>query len=563
MQTIRREIWGYAILLVILFTIASIAVWETISFFQTVISSAPGDEVIFPIVMLSLTLGFMMIAGAYGLWAIKFSAQTESRRRVGRFVDAMDYFTDGLLVVDRNRKIAGSNPAAISIAGQLFKKNMPVAAACPNLSSRDIDILLQSKEPSEFEATALIAGSPRTLRYRSQPSEDLTLIAISDITTMNSERAYNRQRARLQLVGHLARGMANDFNRLLCEISVHASLLQHIHPVSPEMRRSMEALSKNVESGMALTGNLLGLAQPDTAAQFTDSLEFHLNRTAGLLKDSLPQGWQVNISVQEDFPTICLTGIQVEQVVFNLGGLAADFSKTPGIIKIAAIKPSHNYLANINKECAAVIVVTTSTSDVAAIANQPMMQGSYGDAGIILSVIRSIIEEVNGTMEGLTAVDGAPVYRIGLPHGNYPKPGKEDSAELADEIKSYVAQWSVLLGGPAKELAPLQHCLKSIGARIENVDSIISVLSRIEENLNLDAIVISNQLLGQEARGLLKAMIKLRPSAGIVVLCENPDSESAGLSNEVVFISSRSNPNQLLTVLLEARSISASRKHRH
>ena len=215
MKSITREVWGYAILLVILFSIAAIAVWQTISFFQPGIAASP-DDVTFPIAMWSLTLGFMLIAGAYGIWAIKFSADMESRRRIGRFVDAMDYFSDGLLAIDLNEQLAGSNPAAAQITGTTFEKGSTLSSACPCLSAQDVKMLLGSKEPAEVEKLSFVAGTRRTLRFRSQPSEDLTLIAISDVTGVSAERAYNRQKARLQLVGHLARGMAHDFNRILC-----------------------------------------------------------------------------------------------------------------------------------------------------------------------------------------------------------------------------------------------------------------------------------------------------------------------------------------------------------
>lgn len=561
MKSVAREVWGYAVLLIILFSIAAIAVWETISFFEPIMQ-ANQDGVTFPIVMWSLTLGFMLIAGAYGIWAIKFSAEMESRRRIGRFVDAMDYFTDGLLAIDRNEQIAGSNPAAVAITGTTFEKGFTLSQSCPCLSDQDVKLLLGSREPAEVERIAFVSGTQRMLRFRSQPSEDLTLIAISDVTGVNAERAYNLQKARLQLVGHLARGMAHDFNRILCEMGAHASLLRKVQPGSMEMTHSLDELGKNVEKGIALAGHLLGLAQPDPAARFTDSLKFHLGRTADLLRGSLPTGWQIDISIPDEIPTIGLTGIQIEQVIFNLGILSTDTIRAPGTIRIAAMKPGSAYFAGYTKSFAAVIMVTTSNTDMAAIAAQPARDIAYGDSGVILSVVRSIIEEADGSMESLTAVDGAPVYRIALPHGKHPKKERDDSTELAAELKSYLSQWSILLAGSPRELGPLQQTLHGIGARTESVDNIISLLARIEEEKNLDAMVISKNVLGQETRGLLKAIMKLRPSSGIVVLCEDPSIESGGIANEVIFESVMSGPNKLLTALLEARSLTASRKLR-
>lgn len=561
MKSFRSEVWSYAILLVILFSISAIAVWQTILRFQP--HSSP-DDLTFPIVMWSLTLGFMLIAGSYGLWAIKFSAEAESRRRIGRFVDAMTYFKDGLLAVDRKGRINGSNPASSVITGITFEKKMPFASTFPYLSDREIDMFLNSEEPAEAEQTVLISGSPTTLRFRSQPSEDMTLIAISDVTAMNEERLHNRQRARLELVGNLARGMAHDFNRLLCEISANASLLQRVPPGSPEMINSLTAMNKNVESGITLAGHLLGLAQPDFAFQLSDSLEIHITRTAELLRDTLPIGWKVETSVPGEFPAIGLTGIQIEQVLFNLGILSADVTRTPETVTIAAMKPGNDYLlSKTNKQFSALILVTTSSSDMAVLSSQQTVQKTYGDAGIILSVIRSTIEEAGGEMECLTAGDGAPVYRVAFPLGSYRKTAAgNNSVELADELKSYIAQWSILLAGSARELAPLQQYLNTIGVKIEVTDNIMSLLSHIEGDQKLDAVIISKHLLGQESKGLLKAILKLRPSASVVVLTDGQDIEPGNISNDVIFESTRSGTGKILTAMLEARSLAVSRKHR-
>jgi len=559
-RSFRREIWGYAVLLIILFSIATIAVWQTIAYFQSIRSDSPDDLTV-PAIMWSLTLGFMLIAGAYGLWAIKFSAQAESRRRIGRFVDAMSYFKDGLVAVDKKGRITGSNPAAATITNATFEKNTDLAEVCPYLSNNEITLLLLSTEPAEVERSIIMNGTTRTLRFRSNPSEDLRVITISDVTDMNAQQAYNRQKARLQLVGQLGRGMAHDFNRLLFEISGHVSLVSRLKPGSPEMNVSLEALRKNVENGIALAGHLLELSQPDVAAHFTESAEMHVNRAVRLLGDSLTRDWRTEISVNDELPAIGLTGIQLEQVIFNLGLLAADNSPLPGTIRIAVMKPSTEYLASTGLPVAGLILLTTSSSDITAIAGQPGNQQASGESGVILSVVRSIIDEAGGSLECLKTFDGAPVYRVALPHGNIPRV-REDSVELPAEIKSYISQWSILLAAPAKEIASLQQTLRTIGAKVEHVDTIVSVLARIEEENLLDAMIISNHLLGQETKGLLKAILKLRPSVGIVVLCEDLQIESESMTSDIIFESTRSTPNKILTSMLEARSLAATRKRR-
>ena len=85
MKFFRTEALAYTVLLIILFTISSLAVVRIIHVLGDVV---PGDvSPAIAVAIWSLTLGFMLIAGAFGLWGIKLSAEAEGRRRVGRFVD--------------------------------------------------------------------------------------------------------------------------------------------------------------------------------------------------------------------------------------------------------------------------------------------------------------------------------------------------------------------------------------------------------------------------------------------------------------------------------------------
>ena len=66
--------------------------------------------------------------------------------------------------------------------------------------------------------------------------------------------------------------------------------------------------------------------------------------------------------------------------------------------------------------------------------------------------------------------------------------------------------------------------------------------------------------MGHEAKGLLKAILKLQPLAGIVVLCEDPTAELDGLLPDVVFVQNHADPNKILTSLVEARNLAMRRK---
>lgn len=558
MKPFRTQVWSYAVLLIILFAIASLAVWQTISYLERNI--AHDEFRIAAATVWVLTLGFMSIAGAFGLWAIKFSTETESRRRIGRLVDSMYYLSDGLIAVDKKARITGSNPSARSMAKAELAGHETLKEAFQCLSAEDVALLLSKTGPNEVERESELTGGRQVLRFRAQQSEGLTLVLISDVTTMNAQRQRQRQIARLQLIGQIARGVAHDFNKLLCEISGHASLLTRVPPGSPEMTRSVGTITREIERGISLAGHLLELARPDIAGRSTDATAEHVEIAAGVLRDSLPEEWNVKTTIQQDIPTVGLTGMQVEQLVLNLGLLAAGATSRPGTLHVVAGTPGSTHLFDVSAVFAGVILISAAKPDVIIAGNsQKDVRDTSDESGVILSVIRSMIEEAGGIVDVLLGADKSPIYRICLPRGNVPSDA-EDVDDLPGDLAAYVAPWSVLLAAPAREHGVWQTRLRKIGVKVEFIENITSALARIENGRNLDAMVIDRYLLGQEAGGLLKAILKLCPSAGIVVLCDDPQSESEGLSSKIVFLQARAGQRKFLTALIEAKGLASRRQ---
>jgi nitrogen-specific signal transduction histidine kinase len=558
MKFFPKEAWRYAILLIILFAIATVTVRQILGYFQARIASEHYQ--ILAILISSLTLGFMLIAGAFGLWAIRFSAEAESRRRIGMFVDAMDYLSDGLLAVDPKGRITGSNPAARTLIGSELSHEESLRDAFPALSDADIGQLLGRNGPHEIERSFVRDNASRIFRLRSQPSEGLTFLLVSDITSNTAQLAHHRQLARLQLIGQIARGVAHDFNNLLCVISGHASLLSHLPAGSPDMRRSIEQIAQGSERGVVLANHLLDLAQPAVALQPTDVAHEYVDIAVQMLRDSLPDRWQIETSIQP-MPTVALTGLQIEQVVLNLGYLCADALNEPGLLRITAGKPDTSHLLNVGNQFAGVLVLSAMRSPAAVPPGDAAASESLRESGVILSVLRSMIEEAGGTLDCMKSPDGSPVYRVALPYGNLPW-RKEDSEQSLRDLAAYIARWSVLqAAAPSHYHSQIERRLRELSVNVTHADNVMSALALIEKLPQLDGIIVDKNLLKNESEGLLRAMVKLCPGAGIVALSDNPQTEPPALAADIIFLPSHADPNNIILSLVEAKNLAARRKH--
>ena len=569
LRVFRAGMWRYALLIVLLFVIAGVASQETISSITALLAEAKEgssipDEITMRIVtvpILALTMGFLFLAGALGIWAIRSTAIIEGRRRVGRFVDAMDYLSDGLLSVDRSGRVTGSNPAARSLAAPGAGGGGTLRDYFPYLSEEDLSLLEDAEVPQEVECVSREPDRLRAFRFRSQPSEDINLILVSDVTRQKADEMRGRQVARLQLIGRIARGVAHDFNNILCAISGHASLLSRQKAEVDNV--SLRAIIKESQRGAALAGQMLDLSRTGVKGSPCATFAEHIEKAAGLLRVALSADWQVIADVQGKFPTVPLTDIQVEQVIVNLGLIASDELGKPGVLHIRVREPASEPRMNMGKEAAVAALISAygTQPDLPDVMIHPEAQTTAEESGVIQSVVRSVIEEVGGRIDAIVTPGNHHSFRFSLPPFSASEHRMSAMASVPEELRMYLVSWKILLAGSGrKDTRQIEEYLKEIGIAVTVAEDIVSALQHVEADRELSAIVCDRRVLGEEADALLRAIIKLRPRAGLVVLCSAPESMLASLKSDIVFEPLNAAPETILQALLRAREMAGARK---
>jgi hypothetical protein len=92
-----------------------------------------------------------------------------------------------------------------------------------------------------------------------------------------------------------------------------------------------------------------------------------------------------------------------------------------------------------------------------------------------------------------------------------------------------------------------------MGAQVIQDPDMVSVLGHIETETQLDVLLIEQDLLGPQAEGLLRAIGKLCPRAGIVVLGDPPDHPLTHPIPQLLYANSDIPPTQLGKVLVAAQ----------
>ena len=126
----------------------------------------------------------------------------------------------------------------------------------------------------------------------------------------------------------------------------------------------------------------------------------------------------------------------------------------------------------------------------------------------------------------------------------------------------YLAGWKVLLAVSGRDaFKNIEEHLRETGMGVTVAEDIVAALQHVEADRELSAIVCDRRVLGEEADALLRAIIKLRPRAGLVVLCGAPESMHANLKSDIVFEPLDVAPETILQALLRSREIAGARQH--
>lgn len=547
MKWLQKESVRYALLLVVLLATAAVAVIATLSYIGDIVP--PQEQVIIDSIIWALTMGFMLIAGAFGVWAINFAAEAESLRRLGRMVDAMDYIRDGVVALDRQGHVTGLNPAAVAILGESARGLLLTELDAP-ITGQQMQMLLHTESPVEIETLRTSDGECRTLRIRSQPSKGILILLVSDVTSLVRQREQTRRTAFLQLVGHMAKGVANDFNDLLCGIAGHAGLLTHQGAGKADVPASANAIQDCANRGILLARQLMQFAADESSEiAATACTARHIGNGIELLKAALPPDWTLECDVAPDTAPVNIPPIQLEHLVQSLGLAAADSSAGSHFLAIRLSKPDEKNRARLSSPVAGVL--TIATTPLLNADAKPLARDSAA-SGIILSVVSALLQQAGGTLEHYADGEGNVSYQVLLPEAD-PTALTDDSTEaLALGLAAYAANWHILID---EDIAGAADCIRyfdQAGIHTRHTRGITHILGAIENAEHLDAMVLGADVLGDDQRSLLKAIAKLTPKTGIVL--QQASEIEHGAIPGVVCIPAPVIPDQLLHAMIEARS---------
>ncbi len=214
-------------------------------------------------------------------------------------------------------------------AAPLAAGDAPLARALRGEHLRDEELVI--------EATR---GGRRNVLVSAQPIRDVqgtkigAVVAMQDVTERrNLERQFHHVQ-KMEALGHLAAGVAHDFNNLITVISGHTALLKRRIGPDDGNHRGLAAIDTASQQAARLTRQLLAFGRRQVLQPKVMDLNTVLSDTRRMLERIIGADVTLTFLLASDLDRVTVDAGQVEQILMNLIVNARDAMPDGGSLTI-------------------------------------------------------------------------------------------------------------------------------------------------------------------------------------------------------------------------------------
>jgi two-component system cell cycle sensor histidine kinase/response regulator CckA len=155
----------------------------------------------------------------------------------------------------------------------------------------------------------------------------------------------------METVGHLAGGVAHDFNNILGLIIGHASLILAKHAVSEKVEASLQQLVKSAERGARLTRQLLVFSRREVMQPKLLDLNDTVRELTKIMQRMLGGSITLEVQCSSEKAMVNADEGMLDQVLMNLAVNARDAMNGEGTLSIrTGVKELDSTVLNRNPE---------------------------------------------------------------------------------------------------------------------------------------------------------------------------------------------------------------------
>ncbi|WP_234052281.1 MULTISPECIES: ATP-binding protein [unclassified Xanthobacter] len=342
-----------------------------------------------------------------------------------------------LALLDAQGRIRAANAAFARLFGaEAATAGQPLRAVISERDAAAVDGFLgaarSGTQPSgPCDVTATGAGG-RSARLYAAPlggadasGGDIALCAI-DTSEQKALEAQFAQSQRLQAVGHLAGGVAHDFNNVLTAIIGYCDLLLAKHRPSDPSFPDIMQIKQNANRAAALVRQLLAFSRRQTLRPQAVELTDVISDVSELLRRLIGERITLDVQHARDLWPVKVDVNQFEQVIVNLVVNARDAMPDGGTLTLRTANVPESACAaygagNLTPADYVVVEVEDTGTGIPPEIIDKIFEPFFSTkevgkgTGLGLSTVYGIVQQTGGTILAASEMGKGTVFRVFLP----------------------------------------------------------------------------------------------------------------------------------------------------
>jgi PAS domain S-box-containing protein len=418
--------------------IATVAAWCTARGrgpFAVNDGALPGS----PVFELQLYLALLAIS------ALLLSAFSEQRRRALETLTLQTAIREGFLngsaamlvlkdLADRNVIVNTAYAAMVGRSRSDLVGRSNVEFLSPDdaalMRARDRRVI-ERGEPITFDESLDLNGKRRLFVVTRFPVRDVygTISYIGVIArevTVERELTSRLQRAqRVEMVGHLAAGLAHDLNNMLTAIELNAGGIRESAELSPDDSSALDAITTATASATKLTRRLMALGRAQAPAPVPIAIDDAIRELTPMFQVLVRGLIDLDIELRAPGARVLADPLAVEQIALNLVSNARDAIATEGSITVATtVVPAAEVAVEESVRTLTAHWVRLRVSDTGHGMDDATLRSLFepffttkGSAGTGLGLYTTslLVREAGGVIRATSSAGAGTVFTVDLP----------------------------------------------------------------------------------------------------------------------------------------------------
>jgi signal transduction histidine kinase len=368
-----------------------------------------------------------------------------------------------------------------------------------------------------LEATALALGTP---------DAPVLGIALRDVTDAVELRRRATELERFASVGHIAAGVAHEFNNIVTAILGWAQIVGQGQLDQGSLASAMEIIESNARRARDIAGQLIGVSRPDCRAKCAVSVEEVLEDVLRLLSWELGRA-RIDL-VRNYLPaeTCFADPGRLNQVFNNIVRNAMDAMTDGGSLEVAVQQVADTIEISF-KDTGQGMDATTAERifDPYFSTKRAGDPGSAGGVGLGLSVCRDIVKDHGGSIIVASRPGSGSTFTVVLPVARVEEPAARGSRPapqaIPDGVRILVVDDEPAIG----EMIGTALTLKGVEVTTSRTGEEALAIARSRP---FEVAFVDFVMPGLSGRALADALEEVQPSISVVFMSGREMTEEEG-----------------------------------